>query len=72
MKSVVTLIKINLILIACPVLVAAGSDWKFIANEEGVTLYSRQVSGHSEHDGSFAPEPERPGTRPQIWECAKN
>ena len=28
--------------------VAAGSDWKFIANEAGVTLYSRKVGGHSE------------------------
>ena len=48
MKSIVKLIKINLILIAFPVLVAAGSDWKLIANEEGVVLYSRKVSGHSE------------------------
>ncbi len=48
MKSVVKLIKINLILIAFPVLVVAGSDWKLIANEEGVALYSRKVSGHSE------------------------
>lgn len=48
MKSVVKLIKINLILIAFPVLVAVSSDWKLIANEEGVALYSRKVSGHSE------------------------
>ena len=47
-KGIFKLIKINLILIAFPVLVAAGSDWKFIANEEGVILYSRQVSEHSE------------------------
>jgi len=48
MKSVVKLIKINLILIAFPVLLAAGSDWKLIAHEEGVALYSRKVSGHAE------------------------
>jgi len=48
MKSVVKLIKINLILIAFPALVVAASDWKLIANEEGVALYSRKVNGHSE------------------------
>jgi hypothetical protein len=48
MKSVVKLIKINLILIAFPVLLVAGSDWKLIAKEEGVALYSRKMSGHAE------------------------
>ena len=37
-----------MILIVTSSFVAAGGDWKFIANEAGVTLYSRKVSGHSE------------------------
>jgi hypothetical protein len=48
MKSIVTLIIINLILIACPVMLVSGSDWKLIRNEDGIALYSREVSGHSE------------------------
>jgi hypothetical protein len=48
MKSVIKLIKINLILIACPVILVAGSDWKLISNEDSIALYSRELSGHSD------------------------
>ncbi len=49
MKRIVKLIRASLIiLLAISTPVAAGGDWKFIANEEGVTLYSRKVGGHSE------------------------
>ena len=49
MKRSINLIKASLIiLIVTSMLVAAVNDWTFIANEAGVLLYSRKVSGHSE------------------------
>jgi hypothetical protein len=48
MKRVVRLIKTSLIFIAFPALLGAGSDWKLIADEDGVALYSKKLSRHSE------------------------
>ena len=48
MKNSITHIAINLILIACPLILVAGSDWELADNEEGVALYSRTVSGRAE------------------------
>jgi hypothetical protein len=31
-----------------PVISVAGGEWKLIADKDGITLYAREVSGHSE------------------------
>ena len=48
MRSIIQLIKIILILVVCPPILAAEGDWKLIRNEDGIALYSREVSGHAE------------------------
>ncbi len=48
MKSPVKQIIISLIFIIFPAISGADSDWKFIVDEDGIVLYAREVSGHTE------------------------
>jgi hypothetical protein len=48
MKSSVKRIIIILILIVLAVFSLAGSEWQLIADKDGITLFAREVSGHSE------------------------
>lgn len=42
------LLKIILILFACPAISTAGNEWELIVKEDGIAVYARKVTGHSE------------------------
>ena len=48
MKRTVKWIIISLMFIIFPLISIAGNDWKLIADENGIILYVREVSGHAE------------------------
>ena len=48
MKSSIRLIIIILILMVLPLISVAGGEWRLIADKDGITLYTREVSGYSE------------------------
>jgi hypothetical protein len=48
MKSAFTPIIISLICIIFPAISVADGDWKLIFDNDGIALYSREVSGHAE------------------------
>jgi hypothetical protein len=48
MKRSVKRIIIILILIVLPVISIAGGEWKLIADKDGISLFARDLSGHSE------------------------
>jgi hypothetical protein len=48
MQSTLKRITISLIIIIFPVISAADGDWQLIADQEGITLYTREVSGYTE------------------------
>ena len=48
MKTTLKRITVSLIVIILPVISVADGDWTFIAEEDGVALYAREISGHPE------------------------
>ena len=48
MRSTAKRIIIILILMVLPVISVAGGEWKLIVDKDGIALYAREVSGHSE------------------------
>jgi hypothetical protein len=59
-KTLSRLIFIGTLLITDELTMAAEGDWVFVEESRGVTIYSRQVAGHSEFEfiGNIASAPQ--------------